>query len=285
MKICRFNHNRIGVVVGDTVIDITSAFDLNPAWPLPPGDWLARQLLDLPKMRAAVSKSSSRLALHEVSLASPIANPGKIIGAPINYRAHIDEANADSEINNGTTYTNIDEFGLFLKAGSSLIGPSETVMPRFSERRTDHEAELAVIIGKEASFVKKDRAFEHILGFTIGLDMTVRGKEFPSFRKSPDTYTVLGPWLVTFDEIPSPDALELRLSVNGIEKQRANTSQLIFSVARLIEYASSFYTLFPGDIIMTGTPQGVGPVQPGDTIDVQIEAIGELSISVGRAAS
>lgn len=281
MKICRFNSNRIGVVDRDEVIDVTDAYDRSPPWPVPAGDWIANQLTDTARLRDAVSKSSTRHALRDTRLDAPVANPGKIIGAPINYKAHIEEANADSQINNGTTYTNLDEFGLFLKAGSSLIGPSDRFTPRFADRRTDHEVELAVVIGKEARAIRKEDALSHVLGFTVGLDMTIRGKEFPTFRKSPDTHCVLGPWLVTSDEIPSADALDLRLSVNGIERQRSNTRFLIFGVARLIEYASSFYTLHPGDVIMTGTPEGVGPVFPGDRIDAHIASIGDLSIEVG----
>jgi 2-keto-4-pentenoate hydratase/2-oxohepta-3-ene-1,7-dioic acid hydratase in catechol pathway len=222
------------------------------------------------------------IPLSDVRLNSPIANPGKIIGAPINYKAHIDEANADREINQGKTYTSLDEYGLFLKAGSSLIGPSQTIHPRFADRRTDHEVELAVVIGKKADRVRRQDALAYVFGSTIGLDITVRGKEFPGFRKSADTYSVLGPWLVTADEVPNPDALNLSISVNGQTKQKSNTRFMIFDVARLIEYASSFYTLYPGDVIMTGTPEGVGPIVPGDRLVAEVERIGKLEMQVGE---
>ncbi|UPK01296.1 fumarylacetoacetate hydrolase family protein [Bradyrhizobium sp. 170] len=280
MRICRFNSDRIGVVEGNSVADISQMLDLSPKWPLPPGDWVVSQLTSLKE--SEVRSGQPLIPLSNVRLESPVANPGKIIGAPINYKAHIDEANADREINQGKTYTSLDEYGLFLKAGSSLIGPSQTIHPRFADRRTDHEVELAVVIGKKANRVSRQNALAHVFGYTIGLDITVRGKEFPGFRKSADSYSVLGPWLVTADEVPNPDALELSISVNGQIKQKSNTRMMIFDVARLIEYASSFYTLYPGDVIMTGTPEGVGPIAPGDRLVAEIERIGKLEMQVGE---
>jgi 2-keto-4-pentenoate hydratase/2-oxohepta-3-ene-1,7-dioic acid hydratase in catechol pathway len=283
MRICRFNNDRIGVIEGSGLVDVSDLLDLHPTWPLPSWDWVAPQLGALNNKDKWAGRAS--IPLSGVRLESPIANPGKIIGAPINYKAHIDEANADREINQGKTYTSLDEFGLFLKAGSSLIGPSESIRPRFQDRRTDHEVELAVVIGKKASRVTREEALSFVLGYTIGLDITVRGKEFPGFRKSPDTFAVLGPWLVTADEIADPNALDLSLSVNGEVRQKSNTSRMIFDVARLIEYASAFYTLYPGDVIMTGTPEGVGPVSPGDRLVAEIDGIGQLNIQIGEMAN
>lgn len=280
MRICRFNSDRIGVVQGDSIIDITERLDLQPKWPTPPGEWVISQLASV--LESDRLSDLPVIPLVNVKLDSPIANPGKIIGAPINYKAHIDEANADREINQGKTYTSLDEYGLFLKAGSSLIGPSQTIHPRFADRRTDHEVELAIVIGKKAHRVSRQDALGFIFGYTIGLDITVRGKEFPGFRKSPDTYSVLGPWLVTADEVPNPDALNLSIRVNGEVKQSSNTRMMIFDVARLIEYASSFYTLYPGDVIMTGTPEGVGPIVPGDRLVAEVERIGKLEMQVGE---
>jgi 2-keto-4-pentenoate hydratase/2-oxohepta-3-ene-1,7-dioic acid hydratase in catechol pathway len=110
--------------------------------------------------------------------------------------------------------------------------------------------------------------------------MTIRGTEDRSFRKSPDSYTVLGPWLVTADEIPDPGALDVSISVNGTERQKANTRELILGVPELIAWASSFYTLYPGDVLLTGTPQGVGPVRPGDVMVASISRIGEMRVTV-----
>lgn len=278
MKICRFNHDRIGVVLQDEVCDVTEFFDRKLQWPVAPGDAVIAQIeLAFSRIEAALP-NLKRQPLSAVTLNSPVANPGKIIGAPVNYHAHIEEANSDPEINNGKTFTTLEDYGLFLKANSSLIGPADEICNAFSHRRTDHEVELGVVIGRTARNVSVDNALEHVAGYTIALDMSVRGREVPSYRKSPDTYSVLGPWLVTPDEIPDPDNLDLRLSVNDELRQDANTRLLILNVRRVIAYASSVYTLHAGDVIMTGTPAGVGPVQPGDVLHASIEGIGKLSV-------
>jgi 2-keto-4-pentenoate hydratase/2-oxohepta-3-ene-1,7-dioic acid hydratase in catechol pathway len=191
----------------------------------------------------------------------------------------------DKEIHAGNPAHSItiQSAGLFLKANSSLVGPGEGVAVRKPDRRTDHEVELAFVIGREARNVAKSDALSYIAGYTIGLDITIRGSEDRSFRKSPDSYSVLGPWLVTADEIPDPGALDLQVSVNGTQRQKSNTRYLILGVPELIELASSFYTLYPGDVIFTGTPEGVSPIQPGDVIEASIERIGTMTVAV-RAA-
>ena len=137
------------------------------------------------------------------------------------------------------------------------------------------------MFGKQGSDIPRDKAIEYVAGYCIGLDMTARGKEDRSFRKSIDTYSVLGPWMVTADEIPDPDNVPISLTVNGETKQSSNTSQLIYNCRRLIEFASEFYTLYPGDLVYTGTPDGVGPVKPGDVIVCRsAPVLGELKISV-----
>ena len=280
MKLCRFDHDRLGLVLGEEVADVTALFDRSPPWPTPAGDWIIRQAIDLGPRLAAAAAGRPKRPLASVRLDSPVAEPGKIIGAPINYRAHIEEAHADEGVGFGRSFADLKDHGLFLKATSALIGPSDEVRLRFPERRTDHEVELVVVIGREASQVPRERALEHVFGYAIGLDMTIRGPEWPVFRKSADTYAVLGPWIVTADEIPDPNALQLSLLVNGDRRQAASTRQLIHDVEALIEYASSFYTLYPGDLIYTGTPEGVGPVQPGDVMDCEIQAIGAMRVTV-----
>jgi 2-keto-4-pentenoate hydratase/2-oxohepta-3-ene-1,7-dioic acid hydratase in catechol pathway len=140
--------------------------------------------------------------------------------------------------------------------------------------------ELALVIGKEASYVRREEALEYVAGYCIGLDITIRGPEERSLRKSPETYSVLGPWLVTADEIDDPGDLNVHIAVNGQVRQQSNTRDLILGVPELIEYASSFYTLFPGDVIFTGTPEGVGPLHPGDMISAGIERIGTMEVAV-----
>ena len=283
MRLCRFDSDRLGMVQGDYLVEVTDLFDRTPVWPMPPGDWIIRQAVAMGPGLAVRAAGRPKLPVGDVRLESPVAHPGKIIGAPINYRAHIDEAHADQGIGFGRAFADLREHGLFLKASSALIGPADPVRLRFPERRSDHEVELVVVIGRQASQVSREQALEHVFGYAIGLDMTVRGPEWPVFRKSADTYAVLGPWIVTADEIADPDRLDLSLKVNGELRQSANTRQLIYDVAALIEYASSFYTLHPGDLIYTGTPEGVSQVQPGDVMDCEIEAIGRMHVSVAKA--
>lgn len=285
MKICRFNDNRIGVIRGDTVYDITPLFKSlgEPGWPYPTYDWI---IGNFPRIQVQIEPflaRASTFALSEVTLLAPVANPGKIIGAPINYRDHIDEANADQEIANGKTFTTLEQFGLFIKAPTALNGPDGVVEFPFPERRTDHEVELGVIIGKQAKRVPREHALEYVFGYCVALDMTVRGPEFAGFRKSADTFAVIGPWITTGDEIADPNALDLDLTVNGEPRQNSNTKYLIYNVQHLIEYASAMYTLQPGDVIMTGTPAGVGPVKPGDVIHARVSQLGDLTVRMARS--
>jgi 2-keto-4-pentenoate hydratase/2-oxohepta-3-ene-1,7-dioic acid hydratase in catechol pathway len=223
------------------------------------------------------------LPLSGLKLLSPVANPSKIIGAPVNYQKHLDEARADAAIHHDKHVAVIHNAGLFLKACSSLVGPGEGIALRKLDRRNDHEVELAVVIGKRADRVAKEDALKHVAGYGIGLDLTIRGPEERSLRKSPDSYTVLGPWLVTADEIPDPGQLDLKIAVNGEIRQDSNTKYMILGVPELIEFASAFYTLNPGDVIVTGTPEGVSPIVPGDVIVATIDKIGSMEVRV-RAA-
>lgn len=285
MKICRFDANRVGVVRDDNVFDVTDIVERLPAlrWPVPLGDQFIDQLDSVrPEIERLADRASPR-KLASVKLLSPVANPGKIVGAPINYNDHIAEAMKDQTIAHGRDLKTIGETGMFLKANSSLVGPSEGVAQRFSNRRNDHEAELAVIIGKHGTNISRERALDYVVGYAIGLDMTVRGPEMACFRKSIDSYSVLGPWLVTKDEVPNPNNLNLKLWVNGETRQDSNTRYLVYDVQRLIEFTTSYYSVHPGDIIMTGTPSGVGPVTPGDVMTVEIEKVGRMEVSI-RAA-
>ncbi len=283
MKICRFDDDRLGLVEGEQVRDVTAALDVIPAqrWPIALGDPLIVHLDRVTERIRALAGAGSRRKLAEVKLKSPVANPTKIVNAPINYRAHVDEAAKDQGIAHGRDMTkSIWDWGLFLKATSALIGPAEEIRLRFPDRRNDHEVELAVVIGKRCNHVPKEEALQYVAGYAIGLDMTIRGPELQCFRKSPDTYAVCGPWLVTRDEIADPNNLDLRLWVNDELRQSSNTSALVYNVQRLIEYATSFYTLYPGDLLFTGTPAGVGPVRPGDLITAEIEQVGRFGIRV-----
>jgi len=282
MRLCRFDDNRLGLVRGDAVLDVTPALDLLPrlSWPVPPGDHLCNHLgLLRPRIEEIAAGAPAR-PLSGLRLLSPVANPGKIIAAPVNYQKHLDESRADRGINFGSEVKTIYDYGLFLKASSSLIGPSQPVVADWPDRRIDHEIELALVIGKTGFRIPEDEAMAHVAGSTIGLDMTIRGTEDRSFRKSLDTFSVLGPWLVTADELPDPSNLDFEITVDGETRQKANTRDLILDCAQLIAYASRAYTLHPGDVIMTGTPEGVGPVRPGQVMWAWIEGVGEMSVQV-----
>jgi 2-keto-4-pentenoate hydratase/2-oxohepta-3-ene-1,7-dioic acid hydratase in catechol pathway len=186
----------------------------------------------------------------------------------------------DEGLHHQNQINTIHKAGLFLKATSALAGAGEGVALRKLERRNDHEIELAFVIGTTARSVSRREALDYIAGYAIGLDITIRGGEERSLRKSADSYAVLGPWLTTADEVGSPDDLELRLSVNGELRQCSRTSHLTLKVAELVEFASSFFTLYPGDVFFTGTPEGVGPIYPGDVIDAAIERVGSMRVHV-----
>ena len=283
MRFCRFNDNRLGVVRDNLVHDVTAVLDGLPAlrWPTPPGDHFFNHFDALRPQMQARAEQVPGVSIESVKLLSPVANPGKIVAAPVNYALHLDESRADTAINFGTQVKTIADYGVFLKATSSVIGASQTVMADWPDRRIDHEVELALVIGRKGFRIPESQALSHVAGYMIGLDMTIRGTEDRSFRKSLDTFTVLGPWLVTADELGDPSQLDLEITVNGQPRQKSNTALLIWNVQKLIAYASQAYTLYQGDVIMTGTPEGVAPVVPGDTMHARIERIGQMQVAVG----
>jgi 2-keto-4-pentenoate hydratase/2-oxohepta-3-ene-1,7-dioic acid hydratase in catechol pathway len=284
MKLCRFGEGRLGLVEDGHVRDVTAALDILPAvhYPLPTYDLLIANLDKVMERIRAICAHAPVLPLQGLKLLSPIANPGKIVCAPVNYQKHLDEVRGDAALHHGNVAHTaaIHQIGLFLKSSTCLVGPSGGIALRKLDRRNDHEVELAFVIGKTASQVSARGALDYVAGYSIGLDITIRGAEDRSFRKSPDSYAVLGPWLVTKDEIPDPGVLDLTISVNGETRQASNTKYLILGVAELIEFASSFYTLYPGDIVITGTPEGVSPISPGDHIVASIERIGTMEVDV-----
>ena len=282
MKICRFDDNRLGLIDGDSLRDVTAALDVLPhySYPLPQADPLIANLDALVERIKKVAPTAPVLPLAGRRWLAPVANPGKIVAAPVNYKKHLQEARDDAQIHHNHQIADIQKIGLFLKATSSLVGASHGVVLQHADRRNDHEAELVVVIGKAGRNITRANAHLHIAGYSSGLDMTTRGPEERSLRKSIDTYSVLGPWFVTADDIADPGNLDFSLAVNGVVKQHANTRDLILSIGELIEFASSFYSLLPGDLIYTGTPEGVGPVVPGDTIVTEFEGIGRMQVAV-----
>lgn len=220
--------------------------------------------------RLAVSdEPSARLA--DVRLLPPVPDPSKIVAAPVNYVDHQAEMSQS---------VHIDALGVFLKAPSSLVPAGGTIRLPYTDRRFDQEGELALVIGRTARNVAAADAERYVFGYSCLLDITMRGGEDRSTRKSFDTFTPMGPWLVTRDEAGALDELRLQCSVDGRLRQDADVKDLIWSVPALVEYVSSVMTLLPGDVISTGTPAGVGPIRDGNSVAVTISRLGKLEVSV-----
>ena len=292
MRLCRFDTDKLGVLRAERIVDVSAALDSLPAvrWPIDPGDVLIGNLERLRGQIEQVADSGIPRHLADCALKSPVANPSKILGIAHNYRdgeageagaaldfTRMDEVGSASHDGFGET---LEHSGLLVKATTSLIGPAEGIELSLRGRRHEHAVTLAVVIGSWCRNVRREQALDHVAGYTIGLDITVSGTEDRSFRKSLDGHTVLGPWLMTRDEVADPGNLGLWLQVNRQTRQRGNTRHLIHDVPRLIEYASSFCTLYPGDIILTGTPAGAGPIVAGDVVDVGIAGIGSMRVEV-----
>ena len=216
------------------------------------------------------AEPDERIPLSDATLLAPVL-PTKIVAVGLNYMDHAQEFGLAIP----------DEPLLFLKASSTVLGHGGTVLCPPQSARVDYEAELAVVIGVETRGVSEPEALGCVLGYTCGLDMTARDLQASDGQwtraKNFDTFCPLGPWVETVLE---PDDLAVELRLNGEVRQSSRTSRLIFKVPYLVSFISSIMTLYPGDVIMTGTPSGVGEVHPGDRIEVSIEGIGALAVSV-----
>jgi 2-keto-4-pentenoate hydratase/2-oxohepta-3-ene-1,7-dioic acid hydratase in catechol pathway len=252
MRLVSYDGGRVGRLAGDQVIPLAAPTmrDAIASW-------------DAGEPAAAADEDS--IPLGDLRLRVPVADPSKIIAAPVNYRDHQAEMSADATVS---------ALGFFLKAPSSLLDPGGTIQLPYHDRRFDQEGELALVIGRTARHVSEQDALAYVFGYTGLLDITMRGGEDRSTRKSFDTFTPMGPVLVTADEFGDPGEVELRCWVSGELRQKASTRDLIWDVARLVSYASSVTTLYPGDVITTGTPAGVGPLAAGDTIRLELSGLG-----------
>ena len=223
------------------------------------------------------NESATPRVSSSIRLGPPISRPSKIICIGVNYREHVAESGAQMP----------REPVVFMKATSSLIGPNDHVVIPKNAQKLDWEVELAVVIGKKASYLTKEESFEFVAGYTLHNDYSERSFQLERGGqwvkgKSADTFAPVGPFLATRDEIPNPNNLAIWLKVNDELRQNSNTNEMIFDVAALISYVSEFMTLLPGDVISTGTPAGVGlgmdPPQylkPGDVVSLGIEGLGE----------
>jgi 2-keto-4-pentenoate hydratase/2-oxohepta-3-ene-1,7-dioic acid hydratase in catechol pathway len=273
VKIARFNGGRIGIVDGDQIVDVTDVCGVDiAAWPpVAPLQLIAR----FDELRGGITAalgSAPRVALDSVRLETPVPWPNKVIAYPVNYHAHGREMQAGYRATNQ---------GFFLKPSSSVSGPADPlVLPAVPGREVHHEAELGIIIGRTCRSVARDDWRSVVFGYACLMDMVVRGREERVFRKAYDSFCPVGPWITTADEVPDPDQLEMNLWVNGELRQSANTRDLVLDIPGMIATASAVMTLYPGDIIATGTPQGVGPIVDGDKVRISITRLGEMTVNV-----
>lgn len=273
MKLFRYNVNgqtKIGVAINGKNFDC-SAFngDFNEAFFEADG---------ISRLRAFVQQQEGKLPelSGTISYAAPFARPSKIICIGLNYADHAKETGA----------TPPAEPVIFMKATTALCGPFDDIVIPKNSKKTDWEVELAIVIGKKASYVNEANALDYVAGYCLHNDVSER--EFQIERggtwdkgKGCDTFAPMGPWLVTPDEMGDINNLRLWLTVNGKKMQDGNTSNLIFKIPHLIAYTSQFMTLLPGDVISTGTPAGVAMgmspqpyLKPGDVIELGIDGLG-----------
>jgi 2-keto-4-pentenoate hydratase/2-oxohepta-3-ene-1,7-dioic acid hydratase in catechol pathway len=284
MKIACFNDHRIGIVEGAVVFDVTDALPEGlSAFPGQRINWIIEhQTVALAEMRHRRA-TAPFVPLSSVHLLAANPQPRHVFAAPANYRKHIGELQERAVTQKGRSAR---EQGFFLKAPGSVCGAGDAIrLPRGSSRRFDHESELAVIIGRHGRNIPREHAMAYVFGYSCLIDATMRiepgiGEEERSMRKSFEGFTPLGPWIVTADEVPDPQALRNRLWVNGELRQEASTKDMIVGVAELIELISSVLPIQAGDVIASGTPEGVGPFAPGDTLRIAIDGVGDMSLTV-----
>ena len=284
MRIAVFDDDRVGLVEGDQIFDVTSAVPAGPAWPPVFMNRLIREWDQRQAQVLTARATATPRALADVALRAPVPAPLQIAAAPTNYARHIEEMGA---LGSGVS---MRKLGFFIKAPASITGPGgPVILPKGSARQFHHECELAVVIGRTCRDVPAADALAYIFGYTCLMDITMRvtpaSKEERVMRKSFDTFTPIGPWIVTADEIPDPQDLSMTLQVNGELRQQATTRDMIVSVVEQIALVSSVMTLQPGDIIATGTPAGVGPITPGDVVRIDIERVGAFEVDVQEAES
>lgn len=286
MRWCRYAPDRRGLVRDGDVYDISAVIAdvLAKAPGNGRGDAFVAQLGEITSAVLDADLGAAVCRESQAQFLSPVVTPTKIIGAPANHADHLAEAVADRGISQGIAVAGIEEAGLFLKATSSLVGPSEGITLRFPRRRSDHEIEVGVVIGRRCRQATVLDALDYVAGYVIAIDVTLRGPEDRSFRKSIDSYSVIGPYLVTPDEIGDPGAIPFSLDLNGERRQEATTACLLKDIPALISWASDWYTLEPGDVLMTGTPAGVGALQDGDLIVCHMAGSVAMEVSVRAGA-
>jgi 2-keto-4-pentenoate hydratase/2-oxohepta-3-ene-1,7-dioic acid hydratase in catechol pathway len=291
MKLCHYNDNQAGAVVGDRVYPLGDT--LIKAGHLRPGytmlDVIERLANEPAAMKCArfVLQSGSSLPLASVRLLAPLLNPPAIWAAAANYKAHQAEMREKMGSDDRTALSKDELMAeFFLKPAASIVGPGgPVILPKVS-RDVDFECELCAVIGKTARHVAEDKALEHVFGYTILWDFSQRDpwgrgrQNTRNVRKGFDTFTGLGPWIVTRDEIDDPQNLAIRVEQNGKPAMSAHTSDMICSLREHIRFLSAVTTLAPGALVSTGTPAGVAKLAAGDRLKGSIERIGEMEVAV-----
>lgn len=278
MKIAIFNNDQLGIVLVEEnkIVDVSRAANWDTKKTSDSFQYLIENFDELKSQIEQEITEGKSYNLSDVFLKSPVPSTRKIWAAPVNYKTHQDEMN--KQFNNAPR--TIEDIALFLKSPDSLSGPMDPIKLPFKDRRTDHEAELGYIVGKKAKNVKAEDAKDYIFGYFALLDISIRGDEERTWRKSFDTFTPIGPWIVTADEIDDPNQLSFKLWVNDELRQDGNTRHLIYDCYQCFEVGCTHMQLHPGDVVATGTPDGVGPLVAGDTVKIEVEQIGSFSVQV-----
>jgi len=287
MKLVLFDACRLGVLLDDgTIADVTSTVPAHDAAPLPACWWRAL-CRDWPQRRAAIEAAlpdAPRVPGASARLRAPVLNPSKVIAAASNYAAHVEEMHGVQERTLGGVEAWMMEFDVFLKSPSSITDPAgPIVLPADvleEGREIHHESELVVVIGTGGKDIPEAEALDHVFGYSIGIDVTVRSPADRSRRKSYDTFSPIGPAIRVAEDGFDASELDIRLTVDGEVRQSVNTRDLLMPVPRIVSYASRIMTLNPGDVIFTGAPPGVGPIHPGETLVTSIEGIGTMTTEV-----
>lgn len=278
MKLALFDDYRLGVVKDEGIVDVTAALPQHDSG-FAANFWvrLCHNFTELRPKIEDLAQAGTPRPLDQVRLRAAVLNPSKVLAAASNYGAHREEMRARG------SQGWLQDFGVFLKAPSAIIGPEETIyLPEVGEREVHHEGELAFVIGKTGKDIPEERALAYVLGYTMLIDVTVRGEGDRSYRKSFDGFCPVGPWLVTADEIGDPHHLRIRLWVDGQLRQDVNSGDMLVNIPQMIAFASRAMTLYPGDLFTTGSPPGVGPIADGNTMTMEIEKIGRMHIYVKR---
>ena len=285
MRLYVFDDFRLGVQVkGDGIVDITALVGAD----LAPENRMTALITEWDNLGDAVRRAAGELhadhALSDVTVRAPQPCPRTIVAAPVNYLRHQAEMGGAGGVYADADIKTIETYAGFVKAPSSIVGPDGAIELPYDDRRVDHEAEVGVVIGRRASRVPRAEALDYVFGYVPLLDITIRGEEDRSIRKSYDTFTPIGPAIVTAEDIADHNNIGFRLSVNGEERQNSTTRHLIYDIPRLIELYTEVMTLQPGDLIATGTPEGVGPIRAGDTVLLTVDGIGQLTMPVVNRA-